>query len=104
MEAVVLVFLFLLFLGVFDDGVARSRVLDLQDHSQGAGRQLHGALARIGGVVAGAHRLIGPALGAEFVAEGAAAPVHLQIPQALLADAAMDVVAGLGFYALSFVG
>lgn len=76
--------------------VARSRVLDLQQNSHRASGLFHGALAGIGGVVAGAHRLICPALWAGFVAQRAAAPAHPSVPQALFPSAALDVLARLG--------
>lgn len=78
--------------------VARSRVLDLQQSSQGASGLFHGAFAGICGVIAGAHRLIRPALRAGFLAQRAAAPAHPSVPQALFPSAALDVLTRLGLW------
>lgn len=73
--------------------VARSRVLDLQQHPLGAGGLFHCAFAGVGGVVASAHRLVRPALGTRAFALRAASSAHAGVPQTLLAAAALDVLA-----------
>lgn len=78
--------------------VAGSGVLHLQQHAGRAGGLPHGALAGVGGVVAGADGLLGLALGAQLVAQGAPAPAGLEVPQALLPAAARDVLTGLCFW------
>lgn len=77
--------------------VAGSGVLDLQQHARGAGGLLHGALAGVGGVVAGADRLLGLAVGAQLVTQGAPASAHLEVPQTLFPASALDVFTGLCF-------
>lgn len=71
-------------------------MLDLQQNSHGASGLFHGTFVGICGVIAGAHRLICPALRAGFVAQRAAAPAHPSVPQALFPSAALDVLARLG--------
>lgn len=60
--------------------VARSGVLHFQQHARGAGGLLHGALAGVGGVVAGTDGLLGLALRAQLVAQGAPASANLEVP------------------------
>lgn len=76
--------------------VARSRVLDFQQHPHRTSSLLHGTLAGICGVVAGAHCLIRPALRTGLITQRAAAPAHPSIPQTLLPRAALDVLTRLG--------
>lgn len=83
--------------------VARSRVLDLQQHPHRASGLLHGTLAGIRGVVAGTHRLVRPALRTGLVAQRAASPAHPSVPQTLLARAALDVLTRLGLDAFPLV-
>lgn len=87
--------LFLLFhisLFVFLLTVARSCVLDFQQHPHRTSSLLHGTFAGICGVVAGAHRLVRPALRTGLVAERAATPAHPSVPQTLLPCTALDVL------------
>lgn len=76
--------------------VARSRVLDFQQHTHRASGLLHGTFTGIRGVVAGTHRLVRPALRTALIAQWAAAPAHPSIPQTLLPRAALDVLTRLG--------
>lgn len=72
-------------------------MLNLQERSQRAGSLLHNTLWGVGGVVAGAHRLVRPALRTRLT-DGAAASAHPGIPQTLLPCAALDVLARLGLW------
>lgn len=93
--------LFLLFhisLFVFLLTVARSCVLDFQQHPHRTSSLLHGTFAGICGVVAGAHRLVRPALRTGLVAERAATPAHPSVPQTLLPCTALDVLTWLGLW------
>lgn len=72
-------------------------MLHFQQHAGGAGRFPHGALAGVGGIVTGADRLLGLALGAQLPALGAPASAHLEVPQTLFPTAALDVFTGLCF-------
>lgn len=76
--------------------VARSRVLDFQQHPHRTSSLLHGTFAGICGVVAGTHRLIRPALRTGLITQRAAAPAHPSIPQTLFPRAALDVLTRLG--------
>lgn len=76
--------------------VARSRVLDLQQHPHRASSLLHGTFTGICGVVAGTHRLVRPALRTGLVTQRAASPAHPSVPQTLLPRAALDVLTRLG--------
>lgn len=77
--------------------VAGSGVFHFQQHARGAGGLLHGALAGVGGVVAGTDGLLGLTLRAQLVAQGTPASASLEVPQALLPAAARDVLTGLCF-------
>lgn len=83
--------------------VARSRVLDLQQHPHRTSSLLHGTFTGICGVVAGTHRLIRPALRTGLVAQRAATPAHPSIPQTLFPSAALDVLTRLGLDAFSLI-
>ena len=76
--------------------VARSRVLDLQQHPHWTSSLLHGTFTGICGVVAGTHRLVCPALWTGLIAQRAATPAHPSIPQTLFPRAALDVLTRLG--------
>lgn len=78
--------------------IARSRVLDFQQHPHRAGGLLHGTFAGVCGVVAGTHRLIGPALWTGIHADRAAAPARPVVPQTLLSCAACDGLTRLGLW------
>lgn len=78
--------------------IARSRVLDFQQHPHRAGGLLHGTFAGICGVVAGTHRLVRPALGTGIHADRAAAPARPIVPQTLLSCAARDGLTRLGLW------
>lgn len=62
------------------DSVARSGVLDFQQHARGAGSLLHGTLAGVSRIVTGTDRLVGLTLGAQLIAEGTPASANLEIP------------------------
>lgn len=68
-------------------------MLNLQENPQRASGLLHGTLAGIRGVVAGAHRLLRATFGARVRANRTAPATHLGVPQTLLSCATMDVVA-----------
>lgn len=72
--------------------VARSRVLDFQQHSHRTSSLLHGTFTGICGVVAGTHRLVCPALRTGLLTQRATASAHPSIPQTLLPRAALDVL------------
>lgn len=76
--------------------VARSRVLDLQQHPHRTSSLFHGTFTGICGVVAGTHRLVCPALWTGFITQRAAAPAHPSIPQTFFPCAALDVLTWLG--------
>lgn len=76
--------------------VTRSRVLDLQQHPHRTSSLFHGTFTGVRGVVAGAHRLVRPALGTGLLAQRAAAAAHPSVPQTLFPRAALDVLARLG--------
>lgn len=78
--------------------VARSWVLDFQQHPLRTSSLLHGTFAGVCGVVAGTHRLICPTLLTGLITERAAAPAHPRIPQTLLLSAALDVLTWLCFW------
>lgn len=92
------VFCFILFIFCFCCllTVARSRVLDFQQHPHRTSSLLHGTFTGICGVVAGTHRLIRPALRTGLITQRAAAPAHPSIPQTLFPHAALDVLTRLG--------
>lgn len=83
--------------------VARSRVLDLQQHPHRASSLLHGTFTGICGVVAGTHRLVRPALRTGLITQRAASPAHPGVPQTLLPRAALDVLTRLGLDAFSLI-
>lgn len=60
--------------------VARSGVFYFQQHTGGAGSFLHGTLAGVSGIVAGAHGLLRLTLRAQLIAEGTPASANLEIP------------------------
>lgn len=76
--------------------VARSWVLDFQKHSHRTSSLFHGTFTGICGVVAGAHRLLRPALWTGFITQRAAAPAHSCIPQTFFPCTALDVLTWLG--------
>lgn len=83
--------------------VARSRVLDFQQHPQRTSSLLHGTFAGICGVVTGTHRLVCPTLRTGLITQRAAASAHPSIPQALLPCAALDVLTWLSLDAFSLI-
>lgn len=76
--------------------VARSRMLDFQQHPHRTSSLLHGTFTGICGVVTGTHRLIRPALWTGLITQWAAASAHPSIPQTLFPCAALDVLTRLG--------
>lgn len=71
--------------------VAGPRVFDLQDQALVAGRLLHGALAGVGGVVAGTHTLPCAPLRTGILARGTATPASTRVPQTFPSAATRDV-------------
>lgn len=64
---------------------------------------LHGTFTGIGGVVAGTHGLLRPALRTGLITQRAASPAHPSIPQTLFPRAALDVLTRLGLDAFSLI-
>lgn len=83
--------------------VARSRVLDFQQHPHRTSSLLHGTFTGICGVVTGTHRLIRPTLRTGLITQRAAAPAHPGIPQTLFPSAALNVLTRLGLDAFSLI-
>lgn len=79
-------------------------MFDFQDETQRAGGLPHGALARVGGIVAGADAVTRAAFRARVLARRAASPPRLLFPKTLLSLAAVDVFARPGIYAFPFIG
>lgn len=72
-------------------------MLNLQQLAHGACSLLHGARARVRGVVARAHRLVRATLGTRLVvAERTPAASQSLVPQTLLPSAALDIIARFG--------
>lgn len=74
-------------------------MLNLQQHAHGACSLLHGARARVRGVVTRAHGLVRATLGTRLVkAEHAPAASQSLIPQTLLPSTALDIIARFGLW------
>lgn len=78
--------------------VARSGVLDFQQHPHRTSSLLHGTFTWIRGVVTRTHSLVCPALWTGLITERAASPTHPSVPQTLLPGAALDVLTRLGLW------
>lgn len=62
------------------DSVARSGVLDFEQHARGAGSFLHGTLAGVSGIVTGTDWLIRLTVRAQLITEGATTSANFEIP------------------------
>lgn len=71
-------------------------MFDFQDETQGAGGLLHGALARVGDVVAGADAVARTTLGTGVLTHRTASPFRLLFPKTLSSLPAVDVFTGPG--------
>lgn len=79
-------------------------MFDFQDEPQSAGGLPHGAIARVGGVIAGADTIAWATFRTGVLAHRTASPSCPLVPQTFPPLSAVDVFTGPGIYAFPLVG